>query len=88
MGASVKYTIINKQGDISEHILGPDRVSGQTPQLIVHGGDWKASELIQDNNDFTLLSEVVLPGFEYAENELARFETISNLFPTLLTRLT
>lgn len=37
-------------------------------QWIVEGGDYKASFLIEDGDDECLISEVVIPGFDYHDH--------------------
>jgi len=49
--------------------------AGEALFLDVPGGVWKASELV-DGADHALVSEVVLPGFDYADHE---FMSLSQL---------
>lgn len=80
-GSAITYTIIHPNGQLETKILGNDLSHGQTPQLTVKGGCWKASEL--NEGDYGLLSEAVSPGFEYADMELAQSATIRERFPEL-----
>ena len=80
-GSAINYTIIHPNGRLEKHILGNDLSRGQTPQLIVKGGCWKASELSE--GQYGLLSEAVSPGFEYKDMELAQENNILKHFPAL-----
>ncbi|TQV89846.1 cupin domain-containing protein [Aliikangiella coralliicola] len=83
LGASIEYLIISPDGKVEKKILGPDIANGETPQLVVKGGYWKASQL--HHGDFGLISEAVAPGFEYKDNEVATTEVINQLFPELVS---
>jgi predicted cupin superfamily sugar epimerase len=48
--------------------LGPDLATGQRPQAVVPPGAWQAA---QSTGDWTLVSCVVAPGFEFEGFELA-----------------
>ena len=78
-GSSIKYTIITPQGGISTAILGNNLEQGERPQLTVKGQHWKIATL--QGGECGLLSEVVVPGFEYRDNEIATREQIAQLFP-------
>lgn len=45
LGAAVKYIMISPDGSLSEQILGPDIAHGESLQLLVPGGWWKAARL-------------------------------------------
>ena len=75
IGSPIRYWTIDQEGKISSTILGPDISSGHQLQLLVRGGEWKASELTKDG--FALISEAVAPGFDYQDNELATPEWLS-----------
>lgn len=75
LGAPIRYLVIDPNGRLTEHLLGPDLSNGQVPQLLVKGGDWKASQL--GSAGFALISEAVAPGFSYEDNEIATPATIA-----------
>ena len=81
-GSAITYYIINPDGKLEKKVLGNDISQGQTPQLIVKGGYWKASELIE--GEYGLLSEAVSPSFEYEDMMLACTESIEIKFPALI----
>ena len=83
LGASIKYTIVSPDGVLSEKILGSDISNGESLQLLVPGGWWKASRLYAGEVDYGLISEAVSPGFEYADNDIATTEQIQQLFPDI-----
>ncbi len=60
-------------------------MNGETPQLVVNGGDWKVSLLC--SGEYGLISEAVAPGFEYDDNEIATVEMVRQLFPELVSLL-
>ncbi|WP_417916556.1 cupin domain-containing protein [Candidatus Electronema sp. JC] len=78
-GAAVKYLLISPEGSLSERILGPDITHGESLQLLVPGGWWKASRLC--GGEYSLISEAVAPGFDYADNEIATDEIVQQHFP-------
>jgi predicted cupin superfamily sugar epimerase len=80
-GSAITYFIIHPDGKLETKVLGNDLSKGQTPQLTVKGGCWKASELTK--GEYGLLSEAVSPSFEYEDMELADTDTIREQFPEL-----
>ena len=55
-------------GPISEIRLGPDVLAGEQPQARIAPGTWQAAEA---DRDWTLVSCVVSPGFDFAGFTLA-----------------
>ena len=84
-GYPLRYLVITPQGELEQHWLGNDLLAGQQPQLVVSGGSWKAA--ILEDGEFSLISESVTPGFDYADNELAETSIISNCYPELLPKV-
>ena len=78
-GSPLHYTILSPEGTLEHAILGPELNRGQQLQLIVKGGYWKSSELL--DGEWGLISEAVSPGFSYDDNELADAYQIQTLFP-------
>lgn len=89
LGCPVEYLIINPfDGEISRERLGPDILSGQKPQVHIQGGRWRCGHMLTDlegasSSGYTLTSEAVAPGFDYADNRLATPQEISSKFPDL-----
>lgn len=55
-------------GPATDHILGPDLATGQSPQIIVPISHWQAA---RSTGDWTLVSCTVSPGFDFAGFTLA-----------------
>ncbi len=82
LGSPIKYMIVTSEGKIEEKILGPNIAKGELPQLVVNGGEWKASHLC--SGEYSLISEAVSPGFDYADNVVANLEEVTLLHPDLV----
>lgn len=68
-GSSLRYYLVSPEGQLSIQVLGNRLEKGEKPQLLVKGSYWKATELV--DGDYGLLSEVVTPGFDYRDMQLA-----------------
>jgi predicted cupin superfamily sugar epimerase len=77
-GAPMTYWLLDETGRVVRHVLGPNLATGETLQLVVPGGTWKCSEL-HPGGSYGLLSESVMPGFEYDDSQIAS----RNEFPVL-----
>lgn len=84
-GSAITYLLVNPQGELTKVKLGLNFKDGETAQLLVPGGYWKAAVL--ESGEFGLLGESVAPGFDYRDMEIAEAKTIKNLFPQLWTEL-
>lgn len=88
-GGPVEYLLFDEQGALSRTVLG--REPGQSLFLCVPGGVWKASRLLGDASH-ALVSEVVTPGFDYADHcfggpeLLARWPQHADVLKPLLRR--
>ena len=68
-GAPITLSIAeNTEGPRRDHLLGPDVLAGQRPQVIVPTCHWQSA---QSNGDYTLVSCTVSPGFQFEGFELA-----------------
>ena len=65
-GGPVQYACIDEHGRLQETTLG--FAEGQALFLEVPAGVWKCSRLLA-NADHALVSEVVLPGFDWADHD-------------------
>jgi predicted cupin superfamily sugar epimerase len=90
LGCPVEYLVINPRdpGVISRERLGPDILSGQKLQVLIPGGCWRCAHILMgsegaSSDGYSLTSEAVAPGFDYADNQLATREEISGKFPHL-----
>lgn len=85
-GSPLTYLMVSPEGQLSQVIMGPDPAQGHVFQMTVPGGYWKASFLAE--GEYGLISEAVVPGFDYRDRELASVETITRQFPHLTAELT
>jgi predicted cupin superfamily sugar epimerase len=53
---------IDRNGVHSGHLLGVDFVSGQRPQIVVPGGTWQGTKLIEGGS-WALIGTTMTPGF-------------------------
>ncbi|WP_137723438.1 cupin domain-containing protein [Prescottella subtropica] len=58
----------SEPGDVTRHVLGADVSAGQSPQVVVPPCTWQRARPIDD--DATLASCVVVPGFDFADFRL------------------
>ena len=84
-GSAITYILVSPTGELSKIKLGLNFSDGETAQLLVPGGYWKAAVL--EAGEFGLLGESVAPGFDYRDMEIAEADSIKNLFPQLWTEL-
>jgi predicted cupin superfamily sugar epimerase len=77
-------------GTLTEFTLGGDPDAGQAPQGVVPAGHWFGAALASPDT-YALVGCTVAPGFDFADLELARRETLLAEFPqhaALIERLT
>ncbi|PWH87219.1 cupin domain-containing protein [Brumimicrobium oceani] len=79
-GSPIRLHVITKDGAYHEHIIGRDFEKGQLPQRIVEGGDWFASEVLE-NNSYSLAGCTVSPGFSFEDFEMKSKKELVELFP-------
>lgn len=58
-------------GEVENIILGGDIAAGQQAQVVIAPGHWQAARPLEGPFDFTLVSCVVSPGFEFSGFTLA-----------------
>jgi len=68
-GSPVELEFGPDPGSAITHVLGSDIEAGQCPQLLVPPGDWQRARPRGDEP--SLVSCVVVPGFDFADFELA-----------------
>lgn len=86
-GAPIRYILLSPTGELSHFILGNDIKAGQQLQALVPGGWWKASELLESECDYGLISEAVSPGFEYEDMRFVSKADIEEDYPNFLPEL-
>jgi uncharacterized protein len=66
LGDPVRMLQLWPDGSTRTLLLGTDLKAGQVPQLVVPGGVWQGSVLV-DGGKFALLGATMAPGFDYAD---------------------
>ncbi len=61
---------MRKKDSATTVLLGPDIVAGEQPQVLVPPGHWQRARPPRDDEP-TLVSCVVVPGFDFADFALA-----------------
>jgi len=79
-GGPIVYTMISPEGVWREVVLGRDLRAGEALALTCPGGWWKSSHLPL-GSAYGLISEVVAPGFDDADQSMADAELFARLFP-------
>ncbi|GAA4311775.1 cupin domain-containing protein [Pontixanthobacter gangjinensis] len=89
-GSPIRLHTISENGEHKEQLIGREVLNGETPQLVVKGGDWFAAEVINEN-DFSLVGCTVAPGFSFEDFELPPGKELLERFPQherLITKFT
>lgn len=81
-----RYVLIHPDGRIESFVVGNNIERGERLQWVVEGEVWKASFLLPDDDDQSgsdglLISETVVPGFEYADHEFLSHEKLAEILP-------
>lgn len=79
-GGPIVYGLISPAGEWREVVLGRDLRAGQVLAFTCPGGWWKSSHL-PAGAEHGLISEVVAPGFDYADQSMADAALFHRLFP-------
>jgi len=61
-------------------MIGTDLNAGQVPQLVVPGGVWQGSVLVEGGR-FALLGATMAPGFDYADYEAEDRRELTARYP-------
>ncbi len=82
LGEPLELVEITSDGRLTTTLLGPDIKAGARPQAVIPAGSWFASRLARpDPHAFALVGCSVAPGFDFADFELARRETLLDAYP-------
>ncbi len=84
-GSPITYLLLSPEGELQKTKLGLGFDRGETAQLLVPGGYWKAA--ILESGEYGLLGESVAPGFDYRDMDLATPEYFQASFPDLWSQL-
>ncbi|CAM1501104.1 Fc.00g102660.m01.CDS01 [Cosmosporella sp. VM-42] len=77
-----RYVLLHPDGHVETYVVGHDIENGEKLQWVVEGGVYKASFLLDakdGENEGLLISETVVPGFEYADHEFLREDGLKSL---------
>jgi predicted cupin superfamily sugar epimerase len=90
LGDPVRMLRLWPDGSTRTVVLGTNLKLGQVPQLVVPGGVWQGSVLI-DGGQFALLGATMAPGFDYADYEAGDRAELRGRYPEareMIERLT
>lgn len=78
-----RYVLIHPGGRVESFVVGQNVQAGEKLQWVVEGGVWKASYLLENKADSEglLISETVVPGFEFADHSFLSPEHARKLLP-------
>ena len=79
-GSPITVYIINKEGLLSENILGRDVLNKEQLQLVIPHGCWFAAKVNQADS-YSLVGCNVAPGFDFSDFELAEKSALLERFP-------
>jgi predicted cupin superfamily sugar epimerase len=79
-----QYVLIHPDGTVKSFVVGFNHSKGEVSQWVVPGGVWKASFLLPlgdkaDEDDHLMISEVVVPGFEYDDHKFLENDQLLQL---------
>lgn len=77
-GSPITIWLLSEEGGLREVTLGLDE--GSFPQFTISKGVWFAAEVF-GGGDFSLVGCSVAPGFDFADFEMAKRESLYEKFP-------
>jgi len=83
-GAPLRMLLIDPAGAAREVLIGPDPLAGQHPQFVVPAGWWQGSST---DGPFSLVSTVVVPGFDWRDFTLGDRDRLERLSPLSAERI-
>lgn len=89
-GAPLRMLLIDQDGRHREVIVGSDAAAGQHPQFHVPTGCWQGSSVHAGDgrSGWSLVSTVVMPGFDWHDFVLGDREALIELCPDAADRIT
>lgn len=78
-GSSLMVYEIEENGTLTIHRLGRDFENGEQFQTTIKAGSWFASRV--EGEGFALVGCTVAPGFDFADFELADYNTLAGVYP-------
>ncbi len=74
LGDPVKILQLSEDGEGKVHMLGPDLIAGQRPQVLVPKQNWQGSRVVTGGR-FALLGTTMAPSFEWSDLEFPKDTT-------------
>ncbi|WP_431776347.1 cupin domain-containing protein [Streptomyces cucumeris] len=85
-GGPITYLMLAPDGRLEKQVLGWDADRGQVPVFTCPGGWWKTSFLPEGVSE-GLISEIVAPGFDFADQRMATAQDLVHASPDDARRL-
>lgn len=83
-GEPVEMFQIDKNGVGKKIVIGNDIFKGQSPQVVVPGGTWQGTRLLNSHgNAWALMGCTVAPGFDYQNFHIEDRASLTQKFPHL-----
>lgn len=79
-GSPLLLHTISPEGKYTCTEIGTDVLNGAVPQAVVPAGTWFGAT-VKEQNSYCLVGCTVSPGFDFRDFELAKSNSLSNLFP-------
>ena len=83
----IRYRMLAPDGTLHEQDLGTDVDAGQVPVMTCPAGWWKSSEVAEVTGE-GLISELVAPGFDFADQAMITPDDLAERFPHHVLALT
>lgn len=83
----IRYRMLAPDGTLHEQDLGTDVDAGQVPVMTCPAGWWKSSEVPEGTGE-GLISELVAPGFDFADQAMITPRDLAARFPQHVAALT
>lgn len=81
LGDTVEMLLLHPDGTAQTLRLGNNIAIGEQPQIVVPGGVWQGSRLV-DGGNVALLGCTVAPGFDYADYEHGNRDALLARYPS------
>lgn len=88
LGDPVRMLQLHPDGTGREWMLGSDLTAGHLPQLVVPGGVWQGSHVLDGPAGFALLGATMAPGFDYADYQTGGRAELTKTWPAFATQIT
>lgn len=79
-GSPIELHTISDDGHHTKYLIGGDFSSGQTPQLVIRGGNYFAAKIIEEEV-YALVGCTVAPGFDFDDFDLPSRKELISKFP-------